>query len=51
MKGRLKKVQQGYYKGLCSICGKFPEYRAIWKLEGINLIEHYCDSHKSQIPR
>jgi hypothetical protein len=31
------------------MCNNFPEYRAIWKLEGIDLIEHYCSEHFDKI--
>jgi hypothetical protein len=47
---RIKKIRNKYFRGvICSMCSKLPEYRAIWKLEGINLVEHYCSEHFDKI--
>jgi hypothetical protein len=41
-----KRVKQQYYKsGFCCCCNDLPTHRAIYKMEGANLIENYCESH------
>jgi hypothetical protein len=47
---RRKRVRQEYYKGICCLCDRFPDYRVKYKLPDITLVELYCEEHKSQIP-
>jgi len=54
-KKRLPSAQSGYAfrlirakyfnNGLCHNCGKFPSYKLSYRLEGITLLEFYCDAH------
>lgn len=45
-KERLRKISDKYFKGgKCLICHKFPLYKVIYKLEGITLVEYYCEEH------
>ena len=43
---RLKKE---YYRGLCHHCGVFPDYKVIYKMDGITLLEYYCEEHKAHV--
>lgn len=46
-KDRLMKIRKKYFKGAgkCMVCHKFPLYKVIHKLEGISLVEFYCQEH------
>jgi hypothetical protein len=45
-KDRLKKIRAKYFKGAgkCTVCQKFPLYKVIYKMEGISLVEYYCEN-------
>jgi hypothetical protein len=38
-------IVRKYKIGGCHICQDFPLYKLIWKLDGINLVEYYCEKH------
>jgi hypothetical protein len=43
------RLKRYYYGGVCLICGKLPQYKVIHKMNGINLVEHYCQDHFDKI--
>jgi hypothetical protein len=51
LKERMRTISQRYGIRSCHRCQNFPSVKLIWKLDGINLVEYYCESHKEQIPK
>jgi hypothetical protein len=49
LKDRLRTIQIKYQIGMCHICQSMPLYKLIWKLDGINLVEYYCQEHLDKI--
>jgi hypothetical protein len=45
LKERMRTIQQKYKIGCCHICQGLAAYKLIWKLDGINLVEYYCEKH------
>jgi hypothetical protein len=43
-KERLRRLSQKYRVGLCHRCHSFPSIRLTWKLDGISLVEYWCNS-------
>lgn len=49
LKERMRTIQQKYKIGSCHICQSLPTHKLIWKLDGINLVEYYCEKHMDKI--
>jgi hypothetical protein len=45
-KDRLRKIRKDYFKGAgkCMVCHKLPLYKVLYKMEGISVVEYYCDN-------
>ena len=48
---RMRTIQRKYNIGLCHICQELPHYKLIFKMDGVNLVEYWCEKHKIQIPK
>ena len=44
-RGRKKALQQRFYHGLCLKCHELPDYKVIWHLDGVGVVQHYCSNH------
>jgi hypothetical protein len=45
LKERKRALSHKYHISMCCMCHNFPTYKIIYKLDGISLVEYYCDSH------
>lgn len=49
----VKKITSHFYGGPCCICGKLPDFKVTYDLEGAKRIERYCkrdfDLYKSNM--
>ena len=43
-KERMRRISQKYKISSCHYCHGFSAWKLIWKKDGINLVEFYCDS-------
>jgi hypothetical protein len=33
------------YGGICCLCAELPQYKFLYKMDGITLVEYYCSRH------
>jgi hypothetical protein len=45
LKERMRTIVREYKIGVCHICQEFPLYKVLFKMDGINLVEYYCQKH------
>jgi hypothetical protein len=43
LKERKRKISQKYKISMCCLCHDMPSIKLIWKLDGINRVEYYCN--------
>ena len=43
IKERKRRISQQYKISICAVCQAFPAFKLIWKYDGINRIEYFCD--------
>jgi hypothetical protein len=48
---RIRTIKNKYFLGLCHICTGFPDYKITYQLDGIELLEFYCEKHKGFIKK
>lgn len=46
---RLRTIQQKYKIGVCHICQKLPLWKVVYKMDGITLVEYWCEKHFDKI--
>ena len=45
LKERKRQLSQKYKVSKCCRCHEFPSVKLTYKLDGINLVEYYCQDH------
>jgi hypothetical protein len=49
LRERFKIIQRKYKIGLCHICQDLPLYKVLYKMDGINLVEYFCEKHMDKL--
>ena len=45
LKERRRVLSHKYQISMCCRCHEFPSVKLIYKLDGVNLVEYYCQDH------
>ena len=45
LKERKRVLSHKYQISMCCRCHEFPSVKLIYKLDGVNLVEYYCQDH------
>ena len=45
LRKRIKIIQRKYKIGLCHICRDLPLYKLEFRMDGITLVEYWCEKH------
>jgi hypothetical protein len=48
-KERMLRIRQKFKIGSCRICRNFPLWKVSYHMDGINLVEWYCEKHMNKI--
>jgi len=51
MANRLRRVKDKYNLGTCHICSQFADYNVTYQMDGVTLVEYWCEKHKDWIDK